>query len=89
MRRLGFVLLIGFLGACTNMLAARQAQLQPLVGQTELDVVQAMGVPTRTYETGGVKFLSYQQQQTQVIPASPWYWNAPSPASMGVFPRRS
>jgi hypothetical protein len=80
------LLLLPLAAACTNTLAARQAQLQPLVGQTELDLVQAMGVPTRTYQTDGVKFLSYQQQQTQVIPATPWYWNGPFPGFYGGFP---
>jgi len=86
MSRLGLVLLIGLLGGCTDMLAARQAQLNTFVGRSELDVVQAMGVPSRTFETNGVKFLSYQQQQTQVIPGSPWYWYGPVPGFYGGFP---
>ena len=86
MRRFGLCLLIALLGACTNLLAARQAQLNLLVGKTELDVVQAMGVPTRTFDTGGVRFLAYEQSQTQVIPASPWYWYGPMPGFYGGFP---
>lgn len=86
MRRLVVLLLIGLLSACTDMLAARQAQLNQLVGRPEIDVIQAMGVPTRTFETGGVRFLSYQQSQTQVMPASPWYWYGPMPGFYGGFP---
>ena len=86
MRRLGLLLPIAGLCACTDMLAARQATLNTLIGHTELEVVQALGVPTQTYEAGGVKFLSYQQQQTQVIPASPWYWYGPMPGFYGGFP---
>src|SRR4051794_3272161 len=86
MRRLLALLLIGFLGACTDMLAARQAQLNTLIGRPEVELVQVMGVPTQTFETGGVRFLSYQQQQTQVIPASPWYYYGPMPGFYGGFP---
>jgi hypothetical protein len=86
MGRLGLLVLISLVAGCTDMLAAREAQLNTFVGKPEMDVVQAMGVPTRTYETGGVKFLSYQQQQTQVIPASPWYWYGPVPGFYGGFP---
>jgi hypothetical protein len=86
MVRLGLVLLIGMIAGCTDTLAVRQAQLNTLVGRPEVDVVQAMGVPTRTFETNGVRFLSYQQQQTQLIPGSPWYLYGPVPGFYGGFP---
>ncbi|HVZ06529.1 hypothetical protein [Rhodopila sp.] len=86
MRRLGLPLLLIVLGGCTDTLAVRQAQLNAFVGRSELELVQAMGVPTQTFETGGVRFLSYQQSQTQVIPASPWYWGGPFPGFYGGFP---
>jgi hypothetical protein len=86
MRRLIPLLLTSLIAGCTDMLAARQAQLNTLIGRPEIDLVQAMGVPTQTYQAGGVKFLSYQQQQTQVIPASPWYYYGPMPGFYGGFP---
>jgi hypothetical protein len=60
--------------SCTDLLAARQARLQQLIGKTEIQLVEAMGVPTQTYETGGIKFLAYEERQVEVVPASPFYY---------------
>ncbi len=88
MRRLGLLLAIGALSACTDQLAARQAALDTLVGRTEAEVVQVMGVATQTYEADGVKYLAYHQSRSQFIPASPWYWSGPVPGFYGGFPPR-
>ncbi len=37
-----------------------------------------MGVPARTYETGGVKYLAYDEHRVDIVAASPSYgpfWN--------------
>ncbi len=59
---------------CTDLLAARQAKLQQLVGRSETELVEAMGVPTRTIETGGTKFLAYEERQVEIVPGSPLYY---------------
>lgn len=81
MRRGVLLLLMGLLGGCANQLAARQAYLSQFIGQPDSAVVQAMGVPTRTYETGGVKYIAYNEHRIDVIPAGPTY----APYFMGWY----
>ncbi|MBN8928254.1 MAG: hypothetical protein BGO51_09365 [Rhodospirillales bacterium 69-11] len=73
MRRAVPILLALALAACTNGLAARQAQLAPLIGQREGVLVQQLGVPNRVYETQGVKYLAYDDGQTEIVPGTPGY----------------
>ncbi len=62
------------LAGCANGIAQREAELAPLVGQPESAVVQRLGVPTRTYETGGEKFLAYNQSRLDYEPGfGPYY----------------
>ena len=53
--------------------AVRTARLQPFVGQPVGMLVASLGVPTRTYETGGVQFIAYVEQRTDYLPAMPMY----------------
>jgi hypothetical protein len=69
MRRAILLLLAAQVTACGDQLAARQAYLAHFVGQPESVVVQQMGVPTRTFETGGVRYLAYNQHRIELIPA--------------------
>jgi len=39
-------------------------RLATYVGRSELELVSALGVPTRSYETGGQKFLQYEESRT-------------------------
>lgn len=80
------------LGAC--VLGPTRAQwLSQFVGADEPTLVQALGVPTRTYTTDEVKFLAYDQTRTEVVPppVSPFGWGygygwyAPFPASVVQF----
>lgn len=61
------------LSACATPGLQRRAFLSSMIGQPETVAVQAMGVPNRTYETGGVKFLAYDQRQVEAIPTAPYY----------------
>jgi hypothetical protein len=79
MHRAILLLLIGLLAGCVNLLAAREARLRQLIGQPEAVLVQQMGVPTRAYETAGVKYLAYVEQRIEVTPSFPSY----SPFFMG------
>jgi hypothetical protein len=62
------------LPACTNRLAERQAKLAPLIGRPVGELIQQLGVPTRTYQTAGVNYLAYDESQVQVIPGGPGPW---------------
>jgi hypothetical protein len=68
MRRAVLFLAIGLLAGCVDQLAARQARLSQFVGQPEPVLVQQMGVPNRTYETGGVKYLAYVEHRVDLVP---------------------
>lgn len=43
-------------------------RLATFVGKSELELVSALGVPARHYETGGEKFLQYEEQRTVALP---------------------
>jgi hypothetical protein len=73
MRRAVLLGLTAMSAACTNQLAERQAYLGRFIGQPEAALVQQMGVPTRSYETGGLKFLAYDEHRVDIIPAFPTY----------------
>jgi len=73
MRRIMLIAVAGLVTACTNQLAARQAYLSQFVGQPEGALVQQMGVPARSYETGGVKYLAYDEQRIDIVPSFPSY----------------
>lgn len=63
-------------GCAAHALAERRAYLTSLVGESEAALVRQMGVPTRTFETGGEKFLAYDTRHVDVVPGfypPPWY----------------
>ncbi len=77
--------------ACANRLAARQAALAPLIGRGETDLVRALGVPSRTFESGGHRFLAFVDTRTAVIPGTygppPWgFWGPGSAWALGATP---
>src|SRR5262249_46389667 len=72
-RRAVLLWLVALVAACGDQLAARQAYLARFVGQPESAVVQQMGVPTRSFETGGIRYLAYNQRRIELIPAFPTY----------------
>jgi hypothetical protein len=73
MRTLVFGLLLA-LAACAQE-PPLETRLQPFVGQSEAALVGALGVPNSTYETGGTRFLQYEERSTTVYPGDPYpYW---------------
>ncbi|WP_146216965.1 hypothetical protein [Falsiroseomonas bella] len=53
-----------------------QERLSVWIGRSELDLVTALGVPNRTYELEGRRFLQYEQRRTVPVAApayDPWY----------------
>ena len=73
MRRAFLIVLTGLMAGCVNQFAARQAYVNSLVGQPEAVLVQQMGVPSRTYETTGVKYLAYDERRVDLVPSFPSY----------------
>lgn len=73
MRRAILLVLAGLVAGCVDQLAAREAYLSRFVGQPESAVVQQMGVPTRSFETGGVRYLAYNEHRINLIPTFPSY----------------
>ena len=73
------VLLLGGIAvtACTNGLAARQAELAMWVGKPEIELVQLLGAPSRTYQTGGLKILTYEERRVEISPGSYPYGPGP------------
>ncbi|NHO53126.1 hypothetical protein GOB87_04010 [Acetobacter estunensis] len=53
----------------------QRKRLDALIGHTDVDVVRAFGVPTRTYQASGHLFLAYIDNQTEYYPGSMgWGW---------------
>ena len=65
---LGVVLSIGLSSCATE--AKYQEYLKSYMGKTETQVVQAWGVPDKTYETGSKKYLGWRKNG-YVSPLSP------------------
>lgn len=59
------------LAACAQGPTLEQ-RLATFIGQREGDLVASLGVPTRTYEADGRRFLQFEQQRLVVIPGDPW-----------------
>ena len=51
----------------------RGAYLTSLVGQPETEVVRQLGVPSRSYETGGHKYIAYTERRTDVYPGGAFF----------------
>ena len=81
MRRVVPLCLVALLGACGDQLAQRQAYLNQFIGHPDQELVQKLGVPTRTYTTGGVKYLAYDESRVALVPPlppyspGPWWFN--------------
>jgi hypothetical protein len=65
------------LAGCVDQLAKRQAYLNQFVGHPEPELVQQLGVPARTYATGGLKYLAYDESRVQLVPGLPPYGPGP------------
>jgi hypothetical protein len=84
MRFVGLMIATGMLAGCTGELAERQAELAHWVGQPEAQLVAAMGAPNRSYDSGGMKFLTYEDVYVQEGPTGPYYFG-PGPAAPTGF----
>jgi hypothetical protein len=48
-----------------------EQRLQPFVGRGEADLVAALGVPERTYEVEGRKFLTFEDRRSYLVAGYP------------------
>ena len=62
MRRLALLLAFLVLTACGPTRQERQDTLNRLVGLTEAAVISQLGVPARSHEANGVRFLAYEER---------------------------
>lgn len=53
-----------------------EARLAPFIGQTEAALVAGLGVPTRTHEVDGLRFLQYEEHRQVLLPAET-FWDRP------------
>ncbi len=70
-RSIVLALTLGMLAGCGTTLAERQAKLAPLIGRPVNDLIQQLGVPNRTYDAQGVRYLAYDERQVQILPGVP------------------
>jgi len=62
--------------------AEREARMAAFVGVSETDLIRQLGVPTRTVDSGGHRFLAYVKSQVELVPATPFYGFGPG----GFYP---
>lgn len=67
------LLAVAALAGCTDQLAQREAYLGRFIGQPDAVLVQQLGVPSRSYETGGVKYLAYDESRVDIVPGPPTF----------------
>ena len=60
------------LAACAAPGPTFDQRMATFVGRGEGDLVANLGVPVRTYETEGRRFLQFEEQRTILVPGDPW-----------------
>ncbi len=68
MRRFFVVSALLGLASCAYPNPQHLRELNALVGKTEPDLLRSYGVPTRTYDTSGLRFVSYQMSRIESVP---------------------
>ena len=67
-------LALGILAGCARATPeAFNVQMASLVGRSEADLVAALGVPERTYEAEGRRFLQFENRRLVSYPSAPFY----------------
>jgi hypothetical protein len=73
------------LSACATR-AGFDARTSVLIGRSEADLVATLGVPVRTYETQGRRFLQYEERRLVTLPGSPGFYGRYGRYLGGGFP---
>jgi len=63
------LLLLTLFAACTDGLAQREAAMSRFIGLPETELVRALGVPARSIEADGRRFLAYVERTQFFRPA--------------------
>ena len=78
MRVVVLLLTLVLIASCGDPGAARRAYLQQFIGQPDGVLVASLGVPTRTYESDGVRYLAYDETRIDILPGwrgfGPPFW---------------
>jgi hypothetical protein len=68
------------LAGCADRTAERAALAGQFIGRSEAELVRDAGVPSRTVEAGGRRFVVYEERRVEYVPygpfGRPYYWNA-------------
>jgi hypothetical protein len=71
-RRLLPFLLLVLLAACAAPGPTLDQRMSVYIGQGEGELVSGLGVPVRTYEADGRRFLQFEQERTISLPGDPF-----------------
>ncbi len=52
-------------------IARHQARLNAFIGESETDLVRQLGVPSRSFDSDGHRFLAYSTSQVDIWPGPP------------------
>ena len=72
MRRILFTGILLAVAGCEPGVS-RATYLNQFIGRTEPELISAVGVPVRSIESGGVKFLAYSDRRIEIIPGTPGF----------------
>ncbi len=64
---------LALLAGCAYPSPQHVAALNAMVGKSEADLVRSYGVPMRSVETGGSKFVAYSQHRIESFPDAPYF----------------
>ncbi len=67
---------LAILAGCAYPSPQHVAALNALVGKSEADLVRTYGVPVRSVETGGSKFVAYNDHHIESFPDYPYFGGA-------------
>ncbi|WBV43561.1 hypothetical protein [Pseudoroseomonas cervicalis] len=66
------LLLPALLAGCAAPGPTLEQRLATFINRPEGELVAQLGVPVRTYETEGRRFLQFEQQSTILVPGDSW-----------------
>jgi hypothetical protein len=64
-----FIAIVGISGCATT--ANYDKLMKTTIGKSEKDLVAALGIPQGSYESEGVRYLTYSRTESGVIPGTP------------------
>jgi hypothetical protein len=74
MTRVSLLAMLLGLGACATPVGY-QKKLARWLGADEVELVRSWGPPTRTYQTGGHRFMTFESRRDVYVPEVPSYFS--------------